>query len=313
MISEYAVDKTLPAAGQALGLRAKFCLNLARLFLSGPLKRYGFRNDVNTRFESMNEWMADRVEQIEEYEHLFKPFCAFEGKTVLELGCNRGYLLNAFLQVESFNAIGADIDVEALGEARASFGNRVQFIESTPDSIPLADESVDAIYTIDTVEHLSKPREIFMEAYRVLRPGGTFLIHFHPWLGPYGSHLEDIIPFPWPQVFFSMDTLLDVASNLYDSPDYKVACYYTDPLTGEKKPNPYLDKAKWDRFLNRITLKQFKRLVKELPFELIHSEMIGFSGRMFPVARHLKKLSQMAGPDEFFTKAMFCVLKKPQV
>jgi SAM-dependent methyltransferase len=151
-----------------------------------------------------------------------------------------------------------------------------------------------------------------MEAYRVLRPGGMFLIHFHPWLGPYGSHLEDIIPFPWPQVFFSMNTLLDVASNLYESPDYKVACYYTDPLTGEKKANPYLDKAKWDRFLNHITLQQFKRMLKELPFEPVHSEMIGFSGRMFPAARHLKRLSQMSGPDEFFTKAMFCVLKKPQ-
>jgi hypothetical protein len=47
-------------------------------------------------------------------------------------------------------------------------------------------------------------------------------------------------------------------------------------------------------------------------FEVVHSEVIGFSGRMFPAARHLKKLSQMSGPDEFFTKAMFCVLKKPR-
>jgi 2-polyprenyl-3-methyl-5-hydroxy-6-metoxy-1,4-benzoquinol methylase len=134
-MSDSVVDKTISSTGQAHGLHAKLCLNMARLFLTGPLKRYGFRNDVNTRFERMNEWMADRVEQIEEYEHLFKPFCAFEGKTVLELGCNRGYLLNAFLQAESFDAIGADIDREALDEARASFGDLVRFFESTLDSL----------------------------------------------------------------------------------------------------------------------------------------------------------------------------------
>ena len=47
-----------------------------------------------------------------------------------------------------------------------------------------------------------------MEADRVLRPGGWFLVHFHPWLGPYGTHLEDIIPYPWANAIFSMDTLL---------------------------------------------------------------------------------------------------------
>lgn len=292
------------------GVSRKVCLGVANLFTRTPLRKFGFKTDAITRFDSMDNYVSDRVEQINEYEELFKPFCTFEGKTVLEIGCNRGYMLNAFLQHEKFKAIGADINDDALEKARADFGDKIKFVRSTPTTIPLEDESIDVIYTIDTVEHLSRPREIFMEAWRVLRKGGLFLVHFHPWLGPYGSHLEDTIPFPWPHTMFSMSTLLDVAAHLYDSPDYKTPCYYIDPKTKAKRPNPFTDKEKWDEFLNHVTLAQYKKMLKTLPFEIIHAEKIGFGGKTFRLARYLNKLSQLPLCDELFTKASFCVLKK---
>jgi SAM-dependent methyltransferase len=287
------------------------CYRLAQTFLRGPLKRFGFRNSANARFDSAEQYVADRVEQIEDYQALFSSFSSFAGKTVLEIGCNKGYLLDSFLRAESFNAIGADIDADALRAGQAAFGGRIRFVQATAAGLPLPEKSVDVIYTIDTVEHLSRPYEILMEAHRVLRPGGTFLVHFHPWLGPYGSHLEDIIPFPWPHVLFPMTTLLTVAARLYESTDYKVACYYIDPDTGMKKPNPFLDHARWDEFLNRMTVRQFKRLIRRLPFEIVHFEKIGFGGRTFPIARHLRGLAALPGIDEFLTKAVYCVLKKP--
>jgi ubiquinone/menaquinone biosynthesis C-methylase UbiE len=301
------------AAPRARGFRARSCLGLARMFLKGPLKRFGFRKESITRFDSNEEWVADRIEQIDEYQRLFKPFCSFEGKKVLELGCSRGYLLNSFLQEESFTAIGADIDEEALSEARRHLGDRIEFVQSAPESVPLPDQSVDIVYSIDTIEHLSKPKEMLLDIYRVLRPGGLFLVHFHPWYGPYGSHLEDIIPYPWPNVVFPMDALLDAAAELYDSPDYQVACYYRDPQTGKKKPNPYLDRAKWAEFLNHITLGQFNRLLKELPFRVVHKEKLGFGGKTFAAARYLGWLSRIPGPDELFTKAAYYVLSKPEI
>jgi hypothetical protein len=147
---------------------------------------------------------------------------------------------------------------------------------------------------------------------RVLRPGGKLLIHFGAWLTPYGSHLEDVIPLPWANAVFSMDTLLEVAAHLYDSPDYDVACYYVDQTTGKRKPNPFLDKSKWDEFLNHITIRGFRRIIRRLPFELIHLENIGFGGKSFKVGRYLGKLSQVPLAEEFFTKATFAVLKKPE-
>jgi SAM-dependent methyltransferase len=302
---------TIGAPHEVSGLSAKICLAASKLFLSnGPLKRFGFRKDEITRFDSMENYVADRVEQITEYQELFKPFVSFEGKTVLELGCNMGYIIDSFLQQENFQAIGAEINGEALKVARENHGDRIEFIQTTADKIPLPDSHVDIIYTIDTFEHLSKPEEILTECWRILRPGGTMLIHFGAWLTPYGSHLEDIIPIPWANTVFSMDTLLKVAANLYDSPDYTVACYFLDPETGERKPNPFLDKAKWAEYLNHITIRGFRKIIRGLPFEIVHLENIGFGGKSFKLGKYLGKLSSVPVAEEFFTKATFAVLKK---
>lgn len=168
------------------------------------------------------------------------------------------------------------------------------------------------IYTVDTVEHLNRPREILMDCHRVLRPGGTLLIHFHPWYGPYGSHLEDILPLPWLHTVFSMDTLLDVAAYVYDSKDYVPACYWFDAKTGVRRPNPYLDHARWTEFLNHMTIRQFRRLVQSLPFECTHFERMGFGGKAFAAARLLRGLAQAPLADEFFLKNILCVLRKAQ-
>jgi SAM-dependent methyltransferase len=300
-----------PTTPKIKGFRPKICLAVSKLFLkNGPLKRFGFRKDEIVRFDSMENYVNDRVEQITEYQELFKPFVSFERKTVLELGCNKGYLLNSFLQHNNFQAIGAEINPEALEVAKENYGDKIEFVQTTPNSIPVPDQSVDIIYTIDTFEHLSQPNEILMECHRILRPGGKLLIHFSAWLTPYGAHLEDIIPMPWANSVFSMDTLLQVAAHLYNSPDYDVACYYVDQKTGKRKPNPFLDKDQWDEFLNHITIRGFRKIIRQLPFEIVHLENIGFGGKIFKAGRLVGKLSQVPITEEFFTKATFAVLKK---
>ena len=219
---------------QLSGIKDRMCLSVAKLFLpNGPLRQFGFRKSEITRFDSMDNWISDRIEQIEEYRKLFEPFADFEGKTVLELGCNRGYLLDSFLKHHNFKAIGADIDDELLALGREELGDKIEFIRSTPTTIPLPDASVDVIYSIDTFEHLSHPNEILMECHRVLRPGGVFFLHFSAWYTPYGSHLEDIIPLPWANTVFSMDTLLNVAAHLYESPDYEGCVLLPRPGYGQ--------------------------------------------------------------------------------
>lgn len=294
-----------------MSLPASLCYGLATAFL-GPLRKFGSRTPAIKRFESNEQYFAQRVADTSHYRKLFSPFVSFEGKTVLDLGCNRGYLLHSFLQHEKFKAIGADLVSYYLKDALRDYGDTIEFIQTTPTTVPLPDNSVDVVYTIDTIEHLSQPREIFNDVYRTLRPGGVFLVHFNPWLNPHGSHLDDIIPFPWPHVFFSMDTLLDVAAKLYDSPHYDTACYYLD-TEGNKKPNPYLDREMWSTYLNFMTIRRFRELLKQTPFLVTHQEKIGFGGNTFKISRMVRGLCKVPYLDEFFTSVLFTVLKKPHI
>jgi ubiquinone/menaquinone biosynthesis C-methylase UbiE len=289
----------------------KLCMAVTNQFIKGPLRRLNIReNAPGQRFDNIENYVADRVSNVNAYESLFAPFVSFEGKTVLELGCSSGYLINAFRERQKFQPIGADISAEILAEARKKYPD-LKWVQTTPKSIPVADSSCDIVYTVDTIEHLSEPDVIFRDVYRILKPGGTFLIHFGPWFGSDGAHLDDIIPFPWPHVFFSMDTLLKVAAHIYDSPDHTPACYWIDQTTGKVKPNPYLDREKWRLFLNNITVRQFKRLLKEQQFETVHFEHIGFSGKTFRFGKALSGLAHAPVLNEFFTRAIFCVLRKP--
>ena len=296
---------TIPSA---MNLPASLCYALAVAFL-GPLRKFGSRTPALKRFDSHEQYFEQRVADTSRYKKLFAPHASFEGKTVLDLGCNRGYLLHSFLQQEKFNAIGADLVSYYLKDARRDYGDVIQFVETTPTSIPVPDNSVDIVYTIDTIEHLSQPKELFEDVHRILKPGGLFLIHFNPWLNPHGSHLDDIIPFPWSHVFFSMDTLLTVAAKLYDSPYYDTACYFID-TKGKKKPNPYIDREVWSTYLNFMTIKRFKELVKQTPFGVRHLEKIGFGGNTFKLSRAVRGLAQVPIFDEFFTSVLFVVLTK---
>ena len=298
----------------ASSLSQKLCLALCRVFSTGRLKAYGLRQRaIGGRFESAEQYVNDRVSNVEAYRDAFGTFCRFRGKTVMELGCSSGYLLAAFRNQEEFNAIGAELDPIPLRKARVTYGDRIQFIQSTVSTVPLPDESIDVIYCVDTVEHLSRPREMLLDCFRILRPGGRLLIHWHPWLGPYGSHLEDIIPFPWAHAVFSMDTLLRVAAELYDSPEYRPACYWFDEETGKRRANPYLDRQRWKEFLNRMTVRQFRRLLKELPFRVVAFQRLGFGGKAYKAARVFRSLAQVPLADEFFLKAVVCVLQKPPI
>ncbi|HET9525789.1 MAG TPA: class I SAM-dependent methyltransferase [Pyrinomonadaceae bacterium] len=293
-----------------MNLAVDLCYGLAVAFL-GPFRKLGSRTPAITRFDSDKQYFAERVAETSHYRKLFAPHVSFEGKTVLDLGCNRGYLLHGLRQHAEFTGIGADLVHYYLKDARRDYGDQFQFIQTTPTTIPLPDSSVDVVYTIDTVEHLSQPRELFVDVYRVMRPGGVFLVHFNPWLNPHGSHLEDIITYPWPHVFFSMETLLAAAAKLYDSPRYETACYFLD-TNGNKKPNPYRDQEQWGTYLNFMTIRRFNRLLRETSFQVKHQEKIGFGGKTFKLSRITRGLAHVPVVDEFFTSVLFTVLEKPK-
>lgn len=62
-------------------------------------------------------------------------------------------------------------------------------------ALPLADGSVDVVFSSNMWEHVLPRREVADEMLRVTRPGGVVLLSYTNWLSPWGGH--ETSPWHW--------------------------------------------------------------------------------------------------------------------
>jgi len=122
------------------------------------------------------------------------------GSRFLDIGCGGGkgaaYLVQ---QVPEARAIGVDISDAVLQRAqahRASGEPRLLCVHAPAQHLPLADGAFDAVTTVMTFHHLRDAERAVREVYRVLRPGGAFVIadvdRGH-WMGPFFEAMEHVL------------------------------------------------------------------------------------------------------------------------
>ena len=90
---------------------------------------------------------------------------------VLEVGSGLGFFLDVCEEF-GINAGGCDIDAEAVRYANRA---RTRARLGTLDNF-YANDTIDAVFAFNLIEHLPHPKSFFEEAYRVLCPGGTLVI-----------------------------------------------------------------------------------------------------------------------------------------
>ena len=99
--------------------------------------------------------------------------------SVLDVACGPG-ILSAAIAKTARDVVAFDLTPEMLKKAaqrcaEAGCAN-VTFREGNASEMPFADAAFDAVVTRLSVHHFGRPRRVFDEIFRVLRPGGSFVI-----------------------------------------------------------------------------------------------------------------------------------------
>jgi SAM-dependent methyltransferase len=209
-------------------------------------------------------------------------------RNVLDFGCGTGELSALLANLGPAGVTGVDTSPERIAQAQDGASNSEQSITNAcaprflcneqHDVIPLSDDSVDLICCFDVVEHIPDMATIARQWRRVLRPGGRVWIWWSPWRGPFGHHVESLIPIPWVHLLASDRTLFKTCAAIYDDSDYVPRKWDCDANTGAKKPNPWRATRSFHPFLNRLTRRQFERIVTTAGLRVARRRIRGFGG-----------------------------------
>ncbi len=103
--------------------------------------------------------------------------------TVLEVGCGTGRMTQRLADLAG-TVVATDVSIEMLDRARRNLAakDNVRYLEvSGEGELPIESESVDAVFSYITMQHVPSARaqeRYFAEALRVIRPGGWVFMQF---------------------------------------------------------------------------------------------------------------------------------------
>jgi SAM-dependent methyltransferase len=125
-----------------------------------------------------------------------------EGETILDVGCGAG--LDCFLAGratgDSGRVIGIDMSPAMLALARRNAhdvtSSNVSFCQAHMEKVPLIDGSVDLVISNSSINLSPTKDRVFKELFRVLRPGGRFVICDMVLDGSFPDDVKDRI-FAW--------------------------------------------------------------------------------------------------------------------
>jgi SAM-dependent methyltransferase len=240
----------------------------------------------------------------------FEPFgrMALRDKTVLDLGCGLGGNLAFIHQQQPRHVTALDILFDqiqpterAFAEHYPAFYQRTHFITGDAAAMPFAAARFDAVVSTDTFEHIDDLAGALGECMRILRPGGLAYIYFPPFYAPWGAHMVNWLNLPWPQVFFSEETVLEAARRL-EREEEAVNCGLPDETRLD------LGAGKTIPFVSHLTVGKFLEAVRRTPQCRIRERKLlppGWRGNSL-ASRLLRPLARAPWVREMFTaKAVF--------
>lgn len=141
---------------------------------------------VNTIYDPKRTPLTSYPDKLTAY--LCQRFGLRAGQSLLEVGCGRGEFLNGF---HKHGLVCQGIDTQP--DVAMQYFPHLPVINANAEEgpWPLADNSVDVIYSKSLLEHLEKPDRYLREARRVLKPGGLILTLVPDWQSNYKIYFDD--------------------------------------------------------------------------------------------------------------------------
>ena len=100
----------------------------------------------------------------------------FAPKTVLDLGCGTGALLERVLALSCIDAVyGLDLSEKMLEQARKKLA-KATLMQGDSEHLPFENDFFDAVYCNDSFHHYPNPRAVLAEIKRVVKQGGHFIL-----------------------------------------------------------------------------------------------------------------------------------------
>lgn len=123
-----------------------------------------YRKSLNMAQDVMDKDEQARAERIFQFlqKQNIKP------DRFLDVGCSRGYLLQAVYREDGAECVGVD--------ANPSYSYYPMFPVVTLDAVPSLGASFDLITCIHTLEHISNPEAVLRTLLSKLAPGGTLVV-----------------------------------------------------------------------------------------------------------------------------------------
>jgi 2-polyprenyl-3-methyl-5-hydroxy-6-metoxy-1,4-benzoquinol methylase len=293
-----------------MGLRTELCYALSARRIQPP----SARTATSTAYA---DWRAGSLAQ---------SWSAFAdehvaGKDVLDFGCGDGELSIYLAQNKHpRRLVGVDLNATAIGRARAHLATSrlahdsdVAFEVGDVNTLPVADAAFDTVVAFDCLEHVMSPAAILRDWHRALKPGGHCLIEWFPYKGPWGPHMEALVPIPWAHVLFGEHAMLRTAERIYDHPRFQPRHWDLDD-NGRKRPNKWRQWSSFDEqgYINKLDIPGFRRLAADAGFDVGRLERRSFRGGAL---RRQLGTALMAIPviGEHFVSYVLVELKKPAV
>jgi len=114
----------------------------------------------------------------------------YHGKPVrvLDIGCGNGYVASRLAQ-KGHSVLAIDASHDGIRIARSSYPDvRFEVRSLYEDDLEkIVCQPVDCVIALEVIEHLFYPRRLFEQSYRVLRPGGYFILST-----PYHGYLKNL-------------------------------------------------------------------------------------------------------------------------